>query len=74
MQVKVRHADGTVTSYAHMSAFSVSVGAKVAAGDQVGAIGVTGNTTGPHVHFEVCPGGGAPIDPEPWLRAHGVNP
>jgi murein DD-endopeptidase MepM/ murein hydrolase activator NlpD len=73
-QVKVRHADGTVTSYSHMSAFTVSVGDTVAAGDQVGAIGVTGNTTGPHVHFEVLPGGGAPIDPEPWLREHGLNP
>jgi murein DD-endopeptidase MepM/ murein hydrolase activator NlpD len=73
-QVKVRHADGTVTSYSHMSEFDVSVGDTVQAGDQVGAIGVTGNTTGPHVHFEVLPGGGAPIDPKPWLREHGLNP
>ena len=73
-QVKVRHADGTVTSYSHMSEFDVSVGDHVAAGDKVGAIGVTGNTTGPHLHFEVLPGGGDPIDPEPWLREHGVNP
>jgi len=73
-QVKVRHADGTVTSYSHMSEFDVSVGDKVQAGSMVGRIGVTGNTTGPHVHFEVLPGGGSPIDPEPWLRKHGVNP
>lgn len=73
-QVKVRHANGTVTSYSHMSEFDVSVGDKVQAGSMVGRIGVTGNTTGPHVHFEVLPGGGSPIDPEPWLRAHGVNP
>ena len=73
-QVKVRHADGTVTSYSHMSEFTVSVGDSVAAGDQVGAIGVTGNTTGPHLHFEVLPNGGPAIDPEPWLRDHGVNP
>jgi murein DD-endopeptidase MepM/ murein hydrolase activator NlpD len=73
-QVQVRHYNGTVTSYSHMSAFSVSVGQVVRAGGQVGAIGVTGNTTGPHVHFEVRPGGGAPIDPEPWLRAHGLYP
>ncbi|MEU4607807.1 M23 family metallopeptidase [Kribbella sp. NPDC023972] len=73
-QVKVRHADGTVTSYSHMSEFDVSVGDTVTAGQQVGAIGMTGNTTGPHVHFEVLPGGGDPIDPEPWLREHGVNP
>jgi murein DD-endopeptidase MepM/ murein hydrolase activator NlpD len=73
-QVKVRHSDGTVTSYSHMSEFDVSVGDTVTAGEQVGAIGMTGNTTGPHVHFEVLPGGGSPIDPEPWLREHGVNP
>jgi murein DD-endopeptidase MepM/ murein hydrolase activator NlpD len=73
-QVKVRHADGTVTSYSHMSAFAVSVGDTVQAGDKVGAIGVTGNTTGPHVHFEVLPGGDGPIDPKPWLREHGLNP
>ncbi|MFG1621133.1 M23 family metallopeptidase [Kribbella sp. NPDC049227] len=73
-QVKVRHADGTVTSYSHMSEFDVSVGDSVSAGSKVGAIGMTGNTTGPHVHFEVLPGGGSPINPEPWLREHGVNP
>lgn len=73
-QVQIRHYDGTVTSYSHMSAFSVSVGQVVPAGGQVGAVGVTGNTTGPHVHFEVHPHGGPAIDPEPWLRAHGLHP
>ncbi|HEY3560818.1 MAG TPA: M23 family metallopeptidase [Kribbella sp.] len=73
-QVKVRHANGTVTSYSHMSEFDVSVGDSVEAGSMVGRIGMTGNTTGPHVHFEVLPGGGDPIDPEPWLRDHGLNP
>jgi murein DD-endopeptidase MepM/ murein hydrolase activator NlpD len=73
-QVKVRHSDGTVTSYSHMEEFDVSVGDSVDAGTMVGRIGMTGNTTGPHVHFEVLPGGGDPIDPEPWLRKHGLNP
>jgi murein DD-endopeptidase MepM/ murein hydrolase activator NlpD len=73
-QVQVRHYDGTVTSYSHMSAFSVSVGQVVRAGSQVGAVGITGNTTGPHVHLEVHPHGGGPVDPEPWLRAHGLIP
>ncbi|WP_433162541.1 M23 family metallopeptidase [Kribbella sp. CA-247076] len=73
-QVKVRHADGTVTSYSHMSEFAVSVGDTVAAGDKVGAIGVTGNTTGPHLHFEVLLGGDNQVNPEPWLRDRGVNP
>jgi murein DD-endopeptidase MepM/ murein hydrolase activator NlpD len=74
-QVQVRHEDGTVTWYNHMSKFSVSVGETVYAGDQVGAIGMTGNTTGPHLHFEVHPDGGEAIDPAPWLRNHcGLNP
>jgi murein DD-endopeptidase MepM/ murein hydrolase activator NlpD len=74
-QVRVRHEDGTETWYNHMSKFSVSVGETVYAGDQVGAVGVTGNTTGPHLHFEVRPDGGDPIDPMPWLRSHcGLNP
>ncbi|MEV8374905.1 M23 family metallopeptidase [Kribbella sp. NPDC056861] len=74
-QVRVRHEDGTETWYNHMSKFSVSVGETVYAGDQVGAVGMTGNTTGPHLHFEVRPGGGDPINPIPWLRNHcGLNP
>ncbi|TDD26674.1 M23 family metallopeptidase [Kribbella turkmenica] len=73
-QVKVRHADGTVTSYSHMSEFAVSVGDTVPAGSRIGAIGVTGNTTGPHLHFEVLLGGDNQVDPEPWLRNRGVNP
>ncbi|WP_132284803.1 M23 family metallopeptidase [Kribbella sp. VKM Ac-2568] len=73
-QVKVRHANGTVTSYSHMSEFDVSVGDSVSAGSKVGAIGVTGNTTGPHLHFEVLPNGGPAINPEPWLEARGINP
>ncbi|ADB35190.1 Peptidase M23 [Kribbella flavida DSM 17836] len=72
-QVKVRHADGTVTSYSHMSSFSVNVGDTVEAGAEVGAIGVTGNTTGPHLHFEVLLGGSTQVNPEPWLRDHGVS-
>ncbi|WP_350280875.1 M23 family metallopeptidase [Kribbella sp. HUAS MG21] len=73
-QVKVRHADGTVTSYGHMSEFDVSVGDSVEAGTMIGRIGMTGNTTGPHVHFEVLRGGETAINPEPWLRDHGVTP
>jgi murein DD-endopeptidase MepM/ murein hydrolase activator NlpD len=74
-QVQVRHEDGTVTWYNHMSKFSVSVGETVNAGDQVGAVGMTGNTTGPHLHFEVHPDGGEAVDPAPWLRNHcGLDP
>lgn len=73
-QVRVRHENGTETWYNHMSKFTVLVGETVYAGDQVGAVGMTGNTTGPHLHFEVRPDGGAPINPLPWLRDHGLQP
>ncbi|MEU8225851.1 M23 family metallopeptidase [Kribbella sp. NPDC048915] len=74
-QVQVRHEDGTVTWYNHMSKFSVEVGETVYAGDEVGRVGMSGNTTGPHLHFEVRPGNGDPINPLPWLRNHcGLNP
>ena len=74
-QVRVRHENGTETWYNHMSRFDVSVGETVYAGDKVGEVGSSGNSTGPHLHFEVRPGGGEPINPMPWLRDHcGLTP
>jgi murein DD-endopeptidase MepM/ murein hydrolase activator NlpD len=71
-KIAIQHHDGTLTWYAHLSAF-VRTSGDVKAGDVIGRVGSTGNTTGPHLHFEVRPGGGAPIPPLPWLRAHGVS-
>lgn len=51
--VKIRHSNGYETWYAHMSSFSVSSGQTVYQGQQVGAIGATGNASGPHLHFEM---------------------
>lgn len=51
--VIVDHGNGVETLYAHLSSISVSVGDVVSAGDVLGKIGSTGNTTGPHLHFEV---------------------
>lgn len=58
--------DTVETRYAHLSAATVSVGASVAAGDQVGRIGSTGYATGPHLHFEVLVNGEF-VDPMTWL-------
>ena len=71
-KIVVLHADGTETWYAHMSSF-VRTGGTVKAGDVIGRVGSTGNATGPHLHFEVRPGGGGPVEPLAWLRAHGVR-
>ena len=51
--VIIDHGNGVQTLYAHLSAISVQVGDVLSAGDEVGKIGSTGNSTGPHLHFEV---------------------
>ena len=72
MWVKLRHADGTVTLYGHVNTTLVSVGQRVMAGDQIATIGNRGNSTGPHLHFEVLLGGTERIDPVPWLAKRGL--
>ncbi|WP_051741675.1 M23 family metallopeptidase [Streptomyces xylophagus] len=66
--------DGTQTWYCHLSSYRVASGTTVKAGDPIAYSGNSGNSTGPHLHFEVRPAGGAAIDPLPWLRSHGLDP
>ncbi|MFD7131679.1 transglycosylase family protein [Streptomyces sp. NPDC059894] len=74
-QVVIRHSDGRYSQYAHLSAISVREGQSVGAGQRIGRSGSTGNSTGPHLHFEVRtgPGFGTDIDPVAYLRAGGVT-
>lgn len=65
--------DGTETWYCHLSSTKIRSGS-VKAGDVIAYSGNSGNSTGPHMHFEVRPNAGAAIDPLPWLRSHGLNP
>ncbi|MEV6792545.1 M23 family metallopeptidase [Streptomyces sp. NPDC051320] len=65
--------DGTVTWYCHLSSTKIRSGI-VKAGDVIAYSGNSGNSTGPHMHFEVHPHGGAAVDPLPWLRSHGLDP
>ncbi|MDJ0344964.1 M23 family metallopeptidase [Streptomyces sp. H10-C2] len=64
--------DGTEIWYCHLSSM-VQTSGKVTTGETIGRVGATGNVTGPHLHIEVRPGGGGPIDPMPWLRDHGID-
>jgi murein DD-endopeptidase MepM/ murein hydrolase activator NlpD len=66
--------DGTELWYCHQTSFGVSVGDTVRGGDVIGSVGATGNVTGPHLHLEVRPGGGDPVDPFTALLEHGVTP
>jgi murein DD-endopeptidase MepM/ murein hydrolase activator NlpD len=66
--IEITHADGIITRYAHMSAFRARLGQSVGAGQMIGAIGSTGRSTGPHLHFEVRVHDRA-INPRPFLEA-----
>ncbi len=63
--VRVTHPDGSMTIYAHMKTWSltVAVGDQVSCGDKLGEMGSSGNSTGPHLHFEVRPNGSSAEDP-----------
>ncbi|MGW1792116.1 M23 family metallopeptidase [Streptomyces tubercidicus] len=63
--------DGTELWFCHLSSM-VKTSGKVNTGDVIGRVGATGNVTGPHLHLEVRPDAGDPIDPMPWLRDHGL--
>ncbi|MEU2725344.1 M23 family metallopeptidase [Streptomyces smyrnaeus] len=64
--------DGTETWYCHLSSNKIRSG-EVKAGDVIAYSGNSGNSTGPHLHFEVHPGGGSAVDPIPWLQSKGLN-
>ena len=64
--VVIDHGNGFSTAYAHMSSISTSVGAKVSQGQGIGAVGSTGHSTGPHLHFE-CRVNGAAQNPRNFL-------
>uniref|UniRef100_UPI0035D446EB M23 family metallopeptidase n=1 Tax=Streptomyces zingiberis TaxID=2053010 RepID=UPI0035D446EB len=65
--------DGTETWYCHLSSTKIRSGT-VKAGDTIAYSGNSGNSTGPHLHFEVRPGGGSAIDPLGWFQSKGLDP
>src|SRR3954452_20947486 len=74
LAVYIQHQNGDVTVYGHMNQILVSAGQVVKAGDPIALLGNRGQSTGPHLHFEVHAGGidGPKIDPLPWLRERGI--
>ncbi|GAA2427866.1 M23 family metallopeptidase [Streptomyces glaucus] len=74
IEIVVRHANGYYTQYAHLAAVAVDQGERVRPGQWIGQSGNTGNSTGPHLHFEVrvTPQLGSAVDPVSWLARRGV--
>ncbi len=66
--IELQHLDGSVTLYAHNNRILVNIGQRVNQGEQIGEMGNTGYSTGPHVHFEIHPKGQSAVDPMAFLN------
>jgi murein DD-endopeptidase MepM/ murein hydrolase activator NlpD len=75
IEIVVQHPGGYYSQYAHLAAVTVNQGDQVRTGHWIGQAGTTGNSTGPHLHFEVrlTPYQGSGLDPRNWLRERGIN-
>ena len=75
LAVYIQHENGDVTVYGHMEQILVEAGQVVQAGETIALVGNRGQSTGPHLHFEVRIGGmsGEPVDPLAYLRERGVS-
>ncbi|QQZ19208.1 MULTISPECIES: M23 family metallopeptidase [Rhodococcus] len=71
--VRIRHDDGTITTYGHNNDNLVEVGERVKAGQQIATVGNRGNSTGPHLHFEIEDPDGEIVDPVKWLAKRGAS-
>ncbi|MFJ1972274.1 M23 family metallopeptidase [Streptomyces sp. NPDC087903] len=73
--IVIKHGNGTYSQYAHLSRIDVRVGQIVATGQHIARSGNTGNSSGPHLHFEIrtTPNYGSAIDPVAFLHAKGVK-
>ncbi|WP_222270180.1 M23 family metallopeptidase [Modestobacter marinus] len=76
LAVYIRGDDGAITVYGHVNEYYVQAGDRVSAGETIGEVGNRGQSTGPHLHFEVHPSGSlysGAVDPVPWMAARGIT-
>jgi murein DD-endopeptidase MepM/ murein hydrolase activator NlpD len=73
--IVIKHTNGTYSQYAHLSKVNVTVGRSVKAGQTIARSGNTGNSSGPHLHFEIrtTPNYGSAVNPMAFLRSAGVT-
>ncbi|MEU9586468.1 M23 family metallopeptidase [Streptomyces werraensis] len=73
--IVIKHGSKTYSQYAHLSSVHVKVGQVVKTGQKIASSGNTGNSSGPHLHFEIrtTPNYGSAVNPATFLRAHGVS-
>ncbi|MEE3853386.1 M23 family metallopeptidase [Gordonia sp. LSe1-13] len=72
--VRVRQDDGTIGVFGHVDQSFVRAGQKVHAGQKIATVGNRGQSTGPHLHYEVWDANGNKINPQVWLNKRGVHP
>ena len=71
--VRIQHPDGTISVYGHVNDYIVEEGQHVKAGQMIAHMGNRGESTGPHLHFEIWDASGRKMNPQPWLAEHGIR-